>query len=179
MWTSLKELVGPMRKNWMAFFSAFLILSVATEASALQKPTGRVVLRVTGAIDVKNEADGAAFDAAMLEELGAKELRLETPWTTGTNSFTGPLLRDVLDAVGAKGETLKFSALNGYQVRIPYSDSKEFNTVLAIKLNEKPMSVRDKGPIFLVYPFNENPSLWAEKYFSRSIWQVTTIEVMP
>lgn len=179
MWTSLKELVDPMRKNWMAFLSAFLILSVATEASALQKPTGRVVLRVTGAIDVKNEDDGAAFDAAMLEELGTRELRLETPWTTGTNSFSGPLLRDLLKAIGARGDTLKFAALNGYQVKIPVSDANEFSTILATKINDKPMSIRDKGPIFLLYPFNESPSLWAERYFSRSIWQVATIEVLP
>ena len=38
-------------------------------------------------------------------------------------------------------------------------------------------SVRDKGPLFLVYPFDTNPETYNEKYFSRSVWQIKEIEV--
>ncbi len=47
-----------------------------------------------------------------------------------------------------------------------------------MKLNDQPMSVRDKGPLFLVYPFDLNPELYNEKYFSRSVWQIKEIEVI-
>jgi hypothetical protein len=39
------------------------------------------------------------------------------------------------------------------------------------------MSVRDKGPLFLVYPFDKDQGLFNEKYFSRSVWQIKDIEV--
>ena len=40
------------------------------------------------------------------------------------------------------------------------------------------MSIRDKGPIFMIYPFDKNPELYNEKYFSRSVWQIKSIEVI-
>ena len=39
------------------------------------------------------------------------------------------------------------------------------------------MSIRDKGPLMLVYPFDLDQSLFNEKYFSRSVWQIKEIEV--
>ena len=41
----------------------------------------------------------------------------------------------------------------------------------------KPMSVRDKGPLFIVFPFDENPALRSELYYGRSAWQVKSITV--
>ena len=39
------------------------------------------------------------------------------------------------------------------------------------------MSVRDKGPLFVIYPFDEAPELNNETYYGRSAWQVKSIEV--
>lgn len=39
------------------------------------------------------------------------------------------------------------------------------------------MSVRDKGPLFLIYPFDDNPDLFDEVYFGRSVWQIAQIVV--
>ena len=44
-------------------------------------------------------------------------------------------------------------------------------------MDGKPLSVRDKGPLFLIYPFDKNPELYNEKYFSRSVWQIKKIEI--
>jgi len=41
------------------------------------------------------------------------------------------------------------------------------------------MSLRDKGPIFVIYPFDKHPELLNEVVFSRSVWQVTEIKVTP
>lgn len=42
----------------------------------------------------------------------------------------------------------------------------------------EPMVVRDKGPLMLVYPFDQDPSRYNEKYFSPSVWQIKEIEVV-
>jgi len=59
---------------------------------------------------------------------------------------------------------------------VPADDAK-LDTILATKLDGKLMSVRDKGPLMLVYPFDLDQGLYNEKYFSRSVWQIKEIEV--
>ena len=41
------------------------------------------------------------------------------------------------------------------------------------------MSVRDKGPLWIVYPFDSSEEYQAELIYSRSIWQLVRIEVLP
>ena len=49
--------------------------------------------------------------------------------------------------------------------------------VLARLLDDKPMPVRDKGPLFIIYPFDADETLRSERYYSRSAWQLKVIEV--
>ena len=154
-----------------------LALGAAASAADIAKPTGPVVLRVTGKIKNTN-ADGAAeFDIAMLEALAGRQASMETPWTQGSVTFEGPLGRALLEMVGADGSTLKVSAINDYSAEVPAEDLLGHDTILATRLDGKPMSVRDKGPLFLIYPFDKEPSLYNEKYFSRSVWQLNRLTV--
>lgn len=160
---------------------AAILLSMAAlstaDAGTLETPAGDVILTVTGNVDNTN-ADGAAgFDMAMLEALSARSASMETPWTTGTTTFDGPLLAAVIEAAGGHGKRLLVKALNDYTAEIPIEDATAYETILAVKMNGAPMSVRDKGPLFLIYPFDKNPELYNEKYFSRSVWQIRQIEV--
>jgi hypothetical protein len=155
---------------------ALAVAATVTAAHALEAPTGPVVLTVKGAITNTNAGDTAQFDLAMLEKLKGRKGEMETPWTEGKASFEGPLLREVLAAAGATGTNLKVRALNDYAADVPAEDAK-LDTILATKLNGKPMSVRDKGPLMLVYPFDLDASLYNEKFFSRSVWQIKEIEV--
>ena len=95
----------------------------------------------------------------------------------GVKKFAGPLGEALLDAVGASGTQLKVIALNDYITVIPISDFRDYDVILATKLDDAPMSVRDKGPIFVIYPFDEHPTLNNETYYGRSAWQVKSIEV--
>lgn len=162
----------------MKSFIAALLASAlsATAAFALEAPTGPVVLTVKGEISNTNAGDTAQFDMAMLEKLKGRKGEMETPWTTGKVTFEGPLLREVLAAVGATGTSLKVRALNDYAADVPAEDAT-LDTILATRLDGKPMSIRDKGPLMLVYPFDLDSSLYNEKYFSRSVWQIKEIEV--
>ena len=40
-----------------------------------------------------------------------------------------------------------------------------------------PMSVRDKGPLWIVYPYDQNTDYQSEVVFSRSIWQLNRITI--
>ena len=56
-------------------------------------------------------------------------------------------------------------------------DFANYPVILATRLDGAEMSVRDKGPIFVIYPFDDAPELNNETYFGRSAWQVKSIEV--
>jgi hypothetical protein len=150
---------------------------LASQALALDAPRGEVLLTVSGDLTHPNVGTSAAFDLAMLESLPGRKGTMETPWTTGKVEFSGPLLRAVLEAAGAKGTSIRLVALNDYAAEVPMDDATKLDSILASRMNGETMSVRDKGPLFMIYPFDKDPSLYNEKYFSRSVWQIKSIEV--
>jgi hypothetical protein len=114
----------------------------------------------------------------MLEGMAQRSITTRTPWYEGPRKFTGPLLRDVLQAAGAKGTTIRAVALNDYKVDIPFEDAMKFDVVMARLLDDKPMPVRDKGPLFIIYPFDDKAELRVPQYFARCAWQLRTIEIV-
>lgn len=146
-------------------------------AHALAAPSGPVLLLVTGRLRHSNRHDGAAFDMAMLAQLPQARLRTRTPWYPEPREFTGPLLRDVLAAAGAHGQALRARALNDYQVSIPMDDVLQHDVVLARLLDGAPLAVRDKGPLLIMYPFDQKPALRSTLYYTRCAWQLQAIEV--
>jgi len=157
---------------------AVLPLLQPLRALALERPVGPVVLTIGGRVRSTNLADRAAFDMAMIERLPQSSYSASTPWYVSPRKFTGPLLRDLLQAAGAQGETLRATALNDYRVDIPVSDAQRWDVVVARLLDDQPMSVRDKGPLLIIYPFHDHPELRTPLYFARCAWQLKTLEVM-
>ncbi|MHB2170123.1 putative pterin-binding protein [Alsobacter sp. R-9] len=166
-----------LKTAFAAAVAAFVLTVAPARADGLPRPEGKVVLTVSGAIEVKNAPEGAVFDIGMLEKLPGRVTAVNTPWYTTKTTFEGPLGSAILDAVGARGQTLRIVALNDYAAEIPVEDFKKWPVILATKLDGKPMSVREKGPLFVIYPFDADASLFNEKYFNRSVWQVKSIEV--
>lgn len=152
-------------------------LFLASPAHALEAPKNKVILSISGSISLKNAGGQADFDMAMLEALPQHSFTTKTPWYTEPKKFTGPLLRDVLAAVGAQGKTLKAVALNNFKVEIPVEDAQEFSVIVARLMNDEPMTIRNKGPLFIIYPFETNIELQSTRYYSRSAWQLRALEV--
>lgn len=158
-------------------WGAFALLLTTLPAMALELPKDRVVLTVSGQLGVTNRAQTAVWDMAMLEALPQTRFTTTTPWDNGPVTFSGPLLRDVLATVQARGTTLRATALNDYRITIPASDAAAFDVIIATRMNDQPMSVRTKGPLFIVYPFDSRPELKSTTYFERSIWQLRSLEI--
>ena len=146
-------------------------------ASALDAPTGDVVLTITGNITEKNNGDQADFDIAMLEALGTETFDTTTQWTEGTATFMGPTLKAVLEAVGAGSTQLQATALNDYSIEMDAGTDGFPGPVIATKMNGEAMSVRSKGPLWLVYPYDLDPKFQSEVVFSNSIWQLRSLQV--
>jgi hypothetical protein len=152
-------------------------LAVAAQAHALEAPKERVVLAVSGKIGVKNAGETARFDMKMLEALPQHSFTTKTPWYDRPVKFTGPLLADVLAAVKASGGVVKAVAINDYAISIPVADTTKHKVIVARLLDDKPMAVRDKGPLFVVYPFDDSATLRSSVYYERSIWQLKALDI--
>jgi hypothetical protein len=146
--------------------------------SALEEPEEKPVLILSGNISKKNSPNGTAdFDLPMLQNLPKKVIKTTTPWTDGQVTFEGVLIRDVLKAAQALGVELKASAINDYSVTIPIEDVNTYDIIIAYKKNGTLMTIRDKGPLWIIYPWSEMPELKTELHHSRSIWQLNSITV--
>jgi hypothetical protein len=157
---------------------AALPLLAPRSAAALDLPEGPVVLTLSGRLRQPNRGAVAAFDMPMLERLPQSSFSTRTPWYAQARRFTGPLLRDVLSAAGNQGSLIRAGALNDYRVDIPVDDAQRYDVLVARLLDDKPMTVRDKGPLFIIYPFDQNASLRNAVYFSRCAWQLNAIELL-
>ncbi|MBJ4957717.1 molybdopterin-dependent oxidoreductase [Salmonella enterica subsp. enterica serovar Goldcoast] len=153
------------------------VITTQVWAGELPNPVGKVLLTVSGNIENTNEDGKAVFDIASLENLGTVSFQTTSPWYNGRTTFTGISLQKLMDYVGAKGSVVKVTALNDYTTVIPLSDFKKYNVILALKINGEYMRIRDKGPLFIVYPYDSIPELNNQIFYSRSAWQVSSMKI--
>ncbi|NBZ89175.1 molybdopterin-dependent oxidoreductase [Rhodobacteraceae bacterium CYK-10] len=156
---------------------ACALMAGAALADTLPAPQGEVILTVSGAISTLNGAEVLALDQRLLDSLPQHSFTTSTIWTEGTATYSGVLLRDLLAASGAKGATVKLTALNDYTITMPAADAREDGPLLAYLADGEPMSRRDKGPVWLIYPFDDVASYRTEQTYARSIWQLNRIEI--
>ena len=94
------------------------------------------------------------------------------------HALESPSGRVPLSAVDAQGSTLRITALNDYSANMPVADLHDHDVILAMTLDGEPLRVRDHGPIFVIYPFDDSPQLLNEEVLMRSVWQVHRIDVV-
>lgn len=147
-------------------------------AAPLPVPGGKPILTISGKIEQTNDGPLARFDRALLESMGTASFTTSTPWYDHPMLFEGVPLDRIMRAVGAKGETIRAVALDDYATDVPIADFATYGTLLALKRDGRYMSVSERGPCFIIYPFDRFPELRNPKYYSRAVWQVATIDVV-
>jgi len=157
-----------MFRNIRSFFVALgLVLGLGTAAQADDR-----LLTVT------HNGQTQSFDRAALEALGTTTIETTTIWTEGTQVFEGVSLARLAQEIEVQDGTLLATAINDYTVEIPLSDAVENGPIIAMTMNGSEMSLRDKGPLWIVYPYDANADYRTEVIYSRSIWQLDRMEVV-
>lgn len=154
-----------------------LAYSHQVSADALPVPSGPVILSVSGAITRTNVEGNALFDRDMLATLGWTTIDSFTAWTEGPQSFSGVPLQGMLTAVGAEGTVIVARALNDYSAEIPISDADRFDVFLALEQQGQPMTTRDKGPVWIIYPQHRAPGERIDPNNHKMVWQLSTLEI--
>ncbi len=146
-------------------------LMVAGAVAIADQP--EMTLKVTGQI---SDAP-ATLDRATLEALPVTTIKTSSVVTDGTHSFTGFLMRDLLDHLGATGESVTAIALNDYAVDIPMVDFYDYDVVVATHMDGRALIRADKGPFWIVYPRDDHRALQDIRYDYRWVWQLSQLDV--
>ena len=157
-----------------SIFSAALLMAIATfpAISNAEESNEDVLLTVT--------VNGAVTEYCMdeLSELTPTTFTTTTIWTEGEQTFTGVSLHDFMEHLETQATALRAMAINDYSIEIPISDAAPDGPIIAYMRNDEPMTVRDKGPLWIVYPYDSDPKFRSEEIYFRSIWQLDRIEIL-
>jgi hypothetical protein len=132
-------------------------------------------------LSIDAQGDGSAIKTFTDQELLAFpqiEFKTSTIWTPEPFTFSGPSLASVLKAADAAKGALSMVAVNDYKVEVPFDRIEDRAPIIANRINGAPFSIRDKGPLWLVFPFDAHPRFQTEETYSFSIWQLTQIRVI-
>lgn len=116
------------------------------------------------------------IDLEEIKRMGGTELRTSTPFSEGTQVFTGVTGSAFVKATAASGRDVRAEALNGYKVVIPWAVFATDTLLIAYARDGKPMTVRDKGPFWIVFPFDASSQFRTDTYKSYAIWSITRFE---
>lgn len=129
---------------------------------------------------VETDGNPQSVRHVTLEEvmaLPSAEFQTTTIWTEGIQTFRGVWLSELLTYLSITEGTLDFSALNEYLVEIPLQDIVPGGPLVAFEWNGALMSPRDKGPLWVVFPYDSDAKFQTESVYAQSIWQLDRIEV--
>lgn len=108
-----------------------------------------------------------------LKSMPVSEFSTSTQWTEeGAHVFAGISLKDFIDRFDVTEGVIHAIAINDYSIEIPVSDAVDGGPIIAYTLDGESMSVREKGPLWVIYPFDAHKEYQSETYYSRSIWQL-------
>jgi hypothetical protein len=154
---------------------AAALLSAAHPGRATEQPQANAAVLTISFPDAgKPDLDLTMAD---LMAMPVSSITTTTPWHDGEQRFEGVALSHLMETVGASAQTLRVEALNEYVTELPFSDFADHGPILAYRLNGKEMSVSQKGPLFIIYGFDDKPELNSELFFSRAAWQVRSMSV--
>lgn len=154
--------------------ATLLLVAGGASVGAIVAHAEETMLALTGAA----VPGGALYlSKSAIADVGLTNLVTETPWTEGLVTFTGVLVRDLLDHYRITGTAVEAQALNDYRATIPVADFYRYDVLLACKADGVRLTPRDKGPFWLVYPWSDVPELDNRTHHQRSVWQIRQIEV--
>ncbi len=151
----------------------FAHAETATENSPVTAQLQQTVLEARFGEDTDQAP--VQFTLADLQNLPRSGFRTTTIWTEGEQHFEGVWLKDLIDHLGFEDGVVELSALNEYMIEIDTAEIADSEALVAYMRNGELMSVRDKGPLWMVFPYDSDPKFRTETTYAHSIWQLDRI----
>lgn len=150
-------------------FALFLGLNAEVEAQSA------TALEISGA---GADAGPVYLELADLDAMPQVTFETSTIWTDGTVTFSGVPLKALLGELSGRNGVVEMVALNDYKVDMPLDRLEDGAPIVATRLNGETMSVRDKGPYWVVFPYDSDTKYQTETTYAWSIWQLNRLKVV-
>ena len=169
----------------MKLLAGILLLLLAGYAQASAEPDANpkpepVILSVYGDIALDDGVyQRLDFTLSELQALTQAEITTAHPWSSQAQRYGGIDLTALLQLLFANKaiKTLNLEGLNGFSMALEWSNICDFSPIIAWQENGKLMSRRDKGPLWLMLPFDQVPKMKQADFLHYMVWQLRTIRV--
>lgn len=158
-----------LTRRYYALLMVLLLCFAPLSLLYAEEPT---LLRVEGENRVKE------FSRSDLDQLPQTSFKTTTIWTEGEITFSGPSLKDIMATVGVDAQSVEAVAVNDYKTIIPAKLIGDKFPIVATQRNGKPFSRRKKGPLWIIFPFDQSEDFQRELVFTSSVWQLTELQTV-
>lgn len=149
----------------------FLIISQTVNASS-----------VGGLRIVSPDGRETLLSEDKLLSLPRSTITTRTAWTEGSHLFEGMSLGKILETAGIDYQQhpkalVTAIALNDYEVEFPVADVIRYDVLIAAFMDGERLSVRDKGPYWVIYPRDDFRELRDSRFDHRWAWQLKELQI--
>ncbi|PWG17953.1 oxidoreductase [Salibaculum griseiflavum] len=164
------------KRRFMILFA--IALTVATPFLAMDRALADDAA-VLLSVQVSQDTPPIGLTDADLLAMDQKSFVTSTLWTSEEHSFSGPSLRQVLEQVGADPSVpVRLVAANDYAVTLDPEMIDDDYPIIANRLDGETFSIREKGPLWVMYPFDQDSRYKTELHYSLSVWQLTEVRLV-
>lgn len=117
------------------------------------------------------------FSAKQLAELPQKTFKTKHTWAAEAQEFTGPLLADVVKLICPSAREIYLRSLDQYSVMVNLPKVAKYEAILALKIDGKPLTIREKGPIWVMIN-TDGYNLPLRSLDVMLVWQLYYIRVL-
>ncbi|PSJ44011.1 molybdopterin-binding protein [Zobellella endophytica] len=154
-----------------------ILLTLVPRGGVAEEP---VILTVSGNILWQGQPhERLDYTLKELQAMPQRVITTSHPWGQQPHTYRGPDLVALMSSLfgHARIKTLYLEALNGYSISVDWQKLAPFQPVLAWQENGRVMSRREKGPLWLVLPFDQVPELQQADFLHFMTWQLRQIKV--
>lgn len=117
------------------------------------------------------------FSEQQLQALPQKTFTTKHTWWTSAQEFSGPLMVDAIKQVCPSAEKIYLRSLDQYSVMVDLTKVAKYEPILALKIDGKPLTIREKGPIWVMID-TDGFKLPVRSLDNMFVWQLYYIRVL-
>lgn len=161
----------------MQLIGGILMILLSWHVLASNDP---VVLTVYGNINI-NEHNYSHLDFTLseLQTLTQANITTAHPWSTEPRHYHGVDMNTLLDSLFNQQKilSLQLEALNDFSIAVNWEQISSYSPILAWQENKRVISRRNKGPLWLILPFDQVPKVQQADFLHFMVWQLRIIRV--
>lgn len=161
-------------KIWLALFM-LMLSAYGNPIYAADADAGDKMISLSGAL---LEQIPKRMSVRQIEQLAPlAEVTMYDPWDKRTERYQGILMNEFVRKLGQPGiKELLLSAIDEYQVTFHENEWQQFRIMIVTRVNGEYLSVREKGPMKIIFPDYEMSNKSYELNRPKWLWMINRIE---